>query len=108
MSRFGTYNVIWNNCQDFLQAFADRIISRRAEDWDWFREYTKTEYQEHQALKIPTPEAIITANRAWREAARCVHAHSSGVGGDGESAGAGAVAAVDGGAAAAMSPPMGF
>ncbi|KAI1186139.1 hypothetical protein F5B17DRAFT_405098 [Nemania serpens] len=64
MAEFGKYNIVWNNCQNFLQAFADRIISEKAMDWSWFRENTKTEYQEAQALKIPTPDEIIAANRA--------------------------------------------
>ncbi|KAI1196297.1 hypothetical protein F5X97DRAFT_325578 [Nemania serpens] len=64
MAEFGRYNIVWNNCQNFLQTFADRIISEKAMDWSWFRENTKTEYQEAQALKIPTPDEIIAANRA--------------------------------------------
>ncbi|KAI1162954.1 hypothetical protein F5B18DRAFT_359262 [Nemania serpens] len=64
MIEFGKYNIVWNNCQNFLQTFADRIISEKAIDWSWFRENTKTEYQEAQALKIPTPDEIIAANRA--------------------------------------------
>ncbi|KAI1369998.1 hypothetical protein F5Y08DRAFT_7076 [Xylaria arbuscula] len=64
MTEFGKYNLVWNNCQHFLQAFGDRVISAKALDWSWFREYTKTEYQETQALRIPTPDEIIAANRA--------------------------------------------
>ncbi|KAI1754884.1 hypothetical protein F4782DRAFT_528236 [Xylaria castorea] len=62
--QFGKYNIVWNNCQDFLQTFADWTISEKALDWSWFRENTKTEYQEAQALMIPTPDEIIAANRA--------------------------------------------
>ncbi|KAI0182610.1 hypothetical protein EV127DRAFT_449180 [Xylaria flabelliformis] len=64
IAQFGKYNIVWNNCQDFLQTFADRIISEKALDWSWFRENTKTEYQEAQALEIPTPDEIVAANRA--------------------------------------------
>ena len=63
MSQFGSYNLFWNNCQDFLQQFADEVISRKALDWSWFRENTKTEYQENQALP-PPPEAMIAASEA--------------------------------------------
>ncbi|KAF2963786.1 hypothetical protein GQX73_g9786 [Xylaria multiplex] len=64
MSQFGKYNLVFNNCQNFLKTFADRVISEAALDWAWFRENTKTEYQETQALKIPTPDEIIAANRS--------------------------------------------
>ena len=63
LRQFGSYNLLWNNCQDFLQRFADRIISRKALDWSWFRENTKTEYQDSQKLP-PPPEAIIAANQS--------------------------------------------
>ncbi|KAI0410494.1 hypothetical protein F5X98DRAFT_359472 [Xylaria grammica] len=64
MAQFGTYYLVFNNCQDFLKTFADRIISETALDWEWFRDNTKTGYQETQALKIPTPDEIIAANRS--------------------------------------------
>lgn len=63
MGQFGSYNLLWNNCQDFLQQFADRIISKKALDWSWFRMHSKTEYQADQALP-PTPEEIIARQRA--------------------------------------------
>jgi hypothetical protein len=59
MSQFGGYNLLWNNCQDFLQQFADRIISKKAIDWSWFRENLKTKYRADQ--KLPeTPEQLRT------------------------------------------------
>lgn len=61
MSQFGRYNMLWNNCQDFLQQFADRIISQKALDWPWFREHSKTEYQANQKLP-PTPDEVIASN----------------------------------------------
>lgn len=68
MKQFGTYHLLWNNCQDFVQQFADRIIVKKALDWDWFRTYTKTEYQEAQAIEIPTPQEIRAANARQRYA----------------------------------------
>ncbi|KAI1327930.1 hypothetical protein F5Y16DRAFT_370176 [Xylariaceae sp. FL0255] len=73
MEEFGKYNIIFNNCQRFLKSFADRIISEEALDWPWFRENTKTEYQEAQAVKIATPEEIVAANKAANNAARSQH-----------------------------------
>jgi hypothetical protein len=64
MAEFGSYNIVFNNCQKFLKTFADRVISETALDWPWFRENTKTEYQETQALHIATPDEIIAYQRA--------------------------------------------
>ena len=64
MAQFGGYSLIWNNCQHFLKAVSDLVISEEALDWSWFRENTKTEYQEAQALRIPAPDEVIAANRA--------------------------------------------
>ncbi|KAI9369761.1 hypothetical protein BJX61DRAFT_518280 [Aspergillus egyptiacus] len=36
-SSFGTYALFSNNCHDFLQRLADRIVTTRAPDWRWFR-----------------------------------------------------------------------
>ncbi|KAF3764008.1 hypothetical protein M406DRAFT_332445 [Cryphonectria parasitica EP155] len=60
MQNFPPYNMIWNNCQDFLKQFADLIISTKASDWVWFRENTKTAYQSSQELP-KAPEALIQA-----------------------------------------------
>ncbi|KAI1178012.1 hypothetical protein F4777DRAFT_158099 [Nemania sp. FL0916] len=73
MTQFGRYNIVWNNCQDFLKTFADRVISEKALDWSWFRDNTKTHYQETQLLKIMTPDEIIAANKA--AAQNQLHAH---------------------------------
>lgn len=43
---FGTYRLLWNNCQTILQDFSDAILHERALDWPWFREHTKTEFRQ--------------------------------------------------------------
>ncbi|ETS78721.1 hypothetical protein PFICI_08574 [Pestalotiopsis fici W106-1] len=57
-NEFDEYNLFWNNCQHFLKQFADKIISTKALDWAWFRENTKTEYQNCQQLPKP-PDALV-------------------------------------------------
>lgn len=63
MGQFGSYNLLWNNCQHFLQKFADRIISRKALDWALFYDHAKTEYQVNQKFP-PTPDEVIAAQRS--------------------------------------------
>ncbi|KAI0970403.1 hypothetical protein F4678DRAFT_436709 [Xylaria arbuscula] len=73
MAQFGKYNLVFNNCQNFLKTFAGRVISEMALDWSWFHENTKTEYQETQALEIVTPDAIIATNRAAAQQYETAH-----------------------------------
>ncbi|KAJ5738442.1 hypothetical protein N7493_001597 [Penicillium malachiteum] len=42
---FGSYALLTNNCHDFLQRLADEIITKRAPDWEWFRDHDVTRYQ---------------------------------------------------------------
>lgn len=70
MSKFN-YNLLWNNCQDFLQDLADQCIApdKRALDWPWFREHAKTEYQLQQKVP-PAPEVIIARMAASMQASQ--------------------------------------
>ena len=55
MKRFGSYNLVLNNCQDFLRRLAARIlVQEKAADYRWFADNTKTQYQRDQA-KFPPP-----------------------------------------------------
>ncbi|KAL7785776.1 hypothetical protein V8C43DRAFT_290963 [Trichoderma afarasin] len=35
---FGKYSLLSNNCHDFLQQLADKVVTNKAPDWDWFRQ----------------------------------------------------------------------
>ncbi|KAL7956613.1 hypothetical protein V8C34DRAFT_326085 [Trichoderma compactum] len=37
---FGKYALLSNNCHDFLQQLADKIVTKKAPDWEWFRQNT--------------------------------------------------------------------
>ncbi|MCJ1334518.1 hypothetical protein MMC10_011230 [Thelotrema lepadinum] len=52
------YSRIKNNCQHYLQRFSDRILeTEKAADYSWFRENTRTEYQNNRKPP-PTPEEL--------------------------------------------------
>ncbi|PNP57407.1 hypothetical protein THARTR1_02404 [Trichoderma harzianum] len=36
-TRFGQYSLLSNNCHDFLQQLADKVVTSKAPDWEWFR-----------------------------------------------------------------------
>lgn len=42
---FGTYALFSNNCHGFLQRLADRIVTAKAPDWDWFRNHAVGGYK---------------------------------------------------------------
>ena len=56
---FGQYDLLWNNCQDFLRMFAERIIVTQAIDHPWFLSNTKPRYQKTQSLKPPPVEFLL-------------------------------------------------
>ena len=66
MSRFGRYDLLFNNCQDFLKDFAELIVSKQATDWTFFHDNMKTKYQEEQKMPL-TP-----AQRMQQETSRAV------------------------------------
>ncbi|KAK4063737.1 hypothetical protein Trihar35433_8445 [Trichoderma harzianum] len=35
---FGKYSLLSNNCHDFLQQLADKVVTKKAPDWGWFRQ----------------------------------------------------------------------
>ncbi|KAF3074124.1 hypothetical protein CFAM422_003266 [Trichoderma lentiforme] len=37
---FGKYSLLSNNCHDFLQKLADKVVTKKAPDWEWFRQNT--------------------------------------------------------------------
>ena len=52
------YSRIRNNCQHYLQRLSDRIlVVEKAADYSWFRENTRTEYQ-NSRMPPPTPEEL--------------------------------------------------
>lgn len=56
---FGTYHLLWKNCQDFLRMLAERILASRAADYPWFNSNTKTRYQKTQSLMPPPLEFLM-------------------------------------------------
>ncbi|PKK51989.1 hypothetical protein CI102_4986, partial [Trichoderma harzianum] len=36
--KFGKYSLLSNNCHDFLQQLADKVVTKKAPDWAWFRQ----------------------------------------------------------------------
>ncbi|KAI4159726.1 MAG: hypothetical protein LQ342_006341 [Letrouitia transgressa] len=63
--QFGTYHLLWNNCQTILQEFSDKILHDRALDYPWFREHTRTEFQQHQ--QPPRPPTEITMEQLQQQ-----------------------------------------
>ena len=53
---FGAYHLLWNNCQTILQDFSDKILHKQALDYPWFREHTRTEFQQNQEPPRPPNE----------------------------------------------------
>ena len=55
---FGSYNILFNNCQHFVKKFSDRIlVPRKASDYNWFRENIETTYQ--RLLNLPPTAEIV-------------------------------------------------
>ena len=69
------YSKMTNNCQHFLQLFSDRILeSDKAADYAWFRENTRTEYQ--NSKKVPPTTEEIRAMAAGQQ--QILHGHHHG------------------------------
>ena len=56
---FGTYHLLWKNCQDFLRMLAEQILATKAADYPWFNSNTKTRYQKTQSLMPPPLEFLM-------------------------------------------------
>lgn len=65
--QFGEHHVLWNNCQTILQDFSDKILDDTALDYPWFREHTRTEFQQNQEPPHPPIEMTIQQNQILRE-----------------------------------------
>lgn len=79
MEGFGTYNLIFNNCQSWAIQSATSIIAedKRAADWEWFETNTKTPYQ--AMVKLQAPEAIVWMDeRMVPEGAKFIKTHADG------------------------------
>ncbi|KAJ6024796.1 zinc finger protein [Penicillium herquei] len=65
---FGRYALLTNNCHDFLQTLADTIVTKKAPDWEWFREHDVTGYQysDQPALRYNTIYAAMWSNYLTR------------------------------------------
>ena len=61
-NEFGEYHLLWNNCQTILQKFSDEILHKKALDYPWFREHTRTEFQQNQ--EPPRPPIDLTYQQA--------------------------------------------
>ncbi|KAM3430863.1 hypothetical protein MY4824_007436 [Beauveria thailandica] len=63
--RFGNYGLFYNNCQHFLRALADGIVTTRAPDWQWLMKNSPSGYT--YGVKHPLPyEAICAATAITR------------------------------------------
>ncbi|KAF1733589.1 hypothetical protein CRV24_007494 [Beauveria bassiana] len=63
--RFGNYGLFYNNCQHFLRALADKIVTTRAPDWQWLMKKSPSGYT--YGFKYPLPyEAICAATAITR------------------------------------------
>lgn len=70
--QFGTYHLLWKNCQHFLRMLAEQIITddhgagakNKAADYAWFESNTKTRYQKTQSLMPPPLEFLIRMQQA--------------------------------------------
>lgn len=56
---FGTYHLLWKNCQDFLRMLAEQILVAHAADYPWFKSNSKTRYQKTQSLMPPPLEFLL-------------------------------------------------
>lgn len=70
---FGTYRLVWNNCQTILQDFSDAILHERALDWPWFREHTKTEFQQDEEPPRPPIEMTMEQLQVQQQVLRETH-----------------------------------
>ncbi|KAF4851765.1 hypothetical protein CGCSCA4_v003228 [Colletotrichum siamense] len=53
---FGDYHLLNNNCQHFVRNLADLIVSKKSQDWNWFRKMSLKSYGEYvgpQTLGTP-------------------------------------------------------
>lgn len=70
--QFGTYHLLWKNCQHFLRLLAEQILvvddgdkrKSKAADYPWFASNTKTRYQKTQALMPPPLEYLMRMQQA--------------------------------------------
>ncbi|KAM3540107.1 hypothetical protein ARSEF1564_006981 [Beauveria bassiana] len=60
--RFGNYGLFYNNCQHFLRALADEIVTTRAPDWQWLMKNSPSGYT--YGFKYPLPYEAIGAATA--------------------------------------------
>ncbi|KAK1999314.1 hypothetical protein LX36DRAFT_669582 [Colletotrichum falcatum] len=58
MGKFGSYNYVLNNCQDFLRRFAKKIVARKADDWEWFFEGALSRYR-YEPVTAPVELAVL-------------------------------------------------
>ena len=69
------YSRMTNNCQHYLQLFSDRILeNEKAADYSWFRENTRTEYQ-NSRTPPPTPEELRAMQAGQQQALHHHHQH---------------------------------
>ncbi|OQD98292.1 hypothetical protein PENSOL_c009G02721 [Penicillium solitum] len=68
---FGEYALLSNNCHDFLQRLADKIITTKAPDWDWFRRHAVGGY--HYIEQPALGYDIISAATWSKHLARTKH-----------------------------------
>lgn len=61
---FGTYALLFNNCQNFLLRLAERIMTKKAPDWDWFRQHAVGGYH---YIKHPALGYDIISAATWSE-----------------------------------------
>ncbi|KAJ2979339.1 hypothetical protein NQ176_g3316 [Zarea fungicola] len=55
--RFGNYKLVSNNCQDFLRALANEIVTAKAPDWAWLQSGSMRSYT--YGCKYPLPAEVI-------------------------------------------------
>lgn len=56
--KFGTYNIIANNCQNFAQRLAAQVVNKKSEDWDWFQRLSPTTYDYERPETIGPPGGV--------------------------------------------------
>lgn len=55
---FGTYNLVLNNCQNFVQRVATEVVDRKSEDWDWFQRLSASTYDYERPETIGPPGGV--------------------------------------------------
>ena len=75
--RFGVYHLLWNNCQTILQEFSDEILHKHALDYPWFREHTRTEFQQNQEPPRPPTELTYQQIQLQRQILLQTHNHQA-------------------------------